>query len=95
VISGDTSPVDAVVDVCNGCDLLFHEVFGLAFGPKGPTGDAQGHTSAEELGQIARRARPKHLVIYHDVNVPEKDGRDAIAKSFNGKVTFANDLDVF
>src|SRR5262245_16435178 len=29
VISGDTRPVDAVVNACNGCDLLFHELYSL------------------------------------------------------------------
>jgi ribonuclease Z len=96
VISGDTRPVQAVIDACNGCDLLFHEVFGLRFGPEGPTGSAQGHTSAEELGELARRARPKHLVIYHDVGISSKDaGLNAIRKAFSGNVTFAEDLDTF
>jgi ribonuclease BN (tRNA processing enzyme) len=96
VISGDTSPVDAVVDACNGCDLLFHEVFALDFGPSGPSGDGQGHTSAAELGELARRARPKRLVIYHDVRIPSPQaGLDTIRKAFSGEVTFAKDLDVF
>jgi len=95
VISGDTSPVDAVIEACNGCDLLFHEMFGVDFGPEGPKGDAQGHTSAVELGEIARRARPKHLVIYHDVNYRQPAALEAIRKAFSGEVTFARDLDIF
>jgi ribonuclease Z len=96
VISGDTSPVDAVIDACNGCDLLFHELFGLDFGPSGPRGAAQGHTSAVELGEVARRARPNRLVIYHDVNYGSEEAAiQAIKKSFSGEVTFARDLDVF
>jgi ribonuclease BN (tRNA processing enzyme) len=27
VISGDTSPSDSVVEQCNGCDVLIHEVY--------------------------------------------------------------------
>lgn len=96
VISGDTSPVDAVVEACDGCDLLFHEMFGIDFGPEGPQGAAQGHTSAVQLGEIARRAHPKHLVIYHDVNYPSKQAAiEAIRKGFSGEVTFARDLDIF
>jgi ribonuclease BN (tRNA processing enzyme) len=96
VISGDTRPVDAVVEACNGCDLLFHEMFGIDFGPSGPQGAAQGHTSAVELGEIARRAHPKHLVIYHDVNYPSQQAAThAIRKAFSGEVTFARDLDIF
>jgi ribonuclease BN (tRNA processing enzyme) len=96
VISGDTSPVDGVVDACNGCDLLFHEVFGYDFGPSGPGGDAQGHTSAAELGELARRARPKRLIIYHDAAISsQQTGLETIRKAFSGEVTFAKDLDVF
>jgi ribonuclease BN (tRNA processing enzyme) len=93
VVSGDTVPVDAVVTACNGCDLLFHEVFGLTDDPLNPV--AAYHTSATALGELARRAKPKHLVVYHDVQVPHPAGLTAIAKAFSGKVTFASDLDVF
>ena len=96
VISGDTRPSDALVQACNGCDLLFHEVFGERFGPDGPTGPGQGHTSAEELGDVARRARPKHLVIYHYGGGLRHDvGTEIIRKAFNGEVTFARDLDMY
>jgi len=67
VISGDTSPVDAVIEACNGCDLLFHEMFGIDFGPGGPKGAAQGHTSAVELGEVARRAR--EISTFFNINV--------------------------
>jgi len=96
VISGDTRPSEAVVQACNGCDLLFHEVCGERFGPDGPKGPAQGHTSAEELGDVARRARPKHLVIYHIGGGLSHDvGTEIIRRAFSGEVTFARDLDVY
>ena len=96
VISGDTRPSDAVVKACNGCDLLFHEVYGMRFSPGGPTGNAQGHTSAEELGVLAGRARPKRLVVYHDpLSVQGLGGLDLIRKAFSGEVSFARDLDIF
>lgn len=95
VISGDTRPSNAVVEACNGCDILFHEVFGYRFGPEGPSGAAQGHTSAEELGEVAKRARPKHLVIYHDVQVQRETATEMIKKAFDGKITFAKDLDIY
>jgi ribonuclease BN (tRNA processing enzyme) len=93
VISGDTRATSAVIDACNGCDVLFHEVYGL-------TDDAPGndgrHTSATALGALAQRARPKHLVIYHDVSIPSQSAAlDVIRKSFSGTVTFAKDLDMF
>ena len=27
VISGDTSPAESIVEQCNGCDMLIHEVY--------------------------------------------------------------------
>jgi ribonuclease Z len=95
VISGDTRPSEAVVEACNGCDILFHEVFGYRFGPEGPSGAAQGHTSAEELGELAKRAMPKHLVIYHDVGVRHDIATGLIKKAFSGEVIFARDLDIY
>jgi len=95
VISGDTRPVDAIVEACNGCDILFHEVFGLQFGPEGPTGNGQGHTSAAELGEIARRAKPKLLVLYHTVRASPEAMIARIKSSFDGPVKQARDLDVF
>jgi ribonuclease Z len=92
VISGDTTPSDALVEACNGCDLLFHELYGL-FEGDGPNGST--HTHATALGEIARRAKPNHLVIYHHVGAPQKQAVEMIEKSFKGKVTFARDLDVF
>jgi ribonuclease BN (tRNA processing enzyme) len=95
VISGDTRPNEAVVEACNGCDILFHEVFGYRFPPEGPSGAAQGHTSAEELGEVAKRARAKRLVIYHDVQVQHDRATEIIKNAFGGVVTFARDLDIY
>jgi ribonuclease BN (tRNA processing enzyme) len=96
VISGDTRPSEALVQACNGCDLLFHEVSRERFGPDGPTGPAQGHTSAEELGDVARRARPRRLVIYHYGGGLRPDVvTEIIRKAFSGEVTFARDLDMY
>jgi ribonuclease BN (tRNA processing enzyme) len=95
VISGDTRPSDAVVDACNGCDILFHEVHGITYDVQtDPT--VLGHTSAAELGVIARRANPKFLVLYHESPIVSKDDYiSEIGKSFKGWVVSARDLDVF
>jgi len=97
VISGDTRPTDAVVDACSGCDILFHEVFGLSFGPEGPARGtpSEGHTSAAELGDVARRARPKTLVLYHTLGASPETLVSEIKKTFTGSVTYARDLDIF
>ena len=72
VISGDTSPADSIVQACNGCDLPLHEVY--TQDPQHPmsaawqTYFAAFHTSTAELaGPIATRAKPKLLVLYHQL----------------------------
>jgi len=105
VISGDTRPAQSVVEACNGCDILIHEVYSEAPGKPGapveptPTGAyfRSFHTSAEELGEIATKARPKVLVITHYVPLGTSDQTEmleGIRKNFNGPVVAANDLDV-
>jgi len=71
VISGDTRPTDAVVTACNGCDLLVHEVYSAErFKTRPPEWQryhARAHTSTDELALIATRARPRQLVLYHQL----------------------------
>ena len=55
------------------------------------------HTSPEELGELATRARPKLLVLYHQVlgEVPEEDLLQEVGKYCSGKFVSAKDLDVY
>ena len=98
VLSGDTRPVDSVVEACNGCDVLVHEVYS---GTPGSAGSAayfsSFHTSAQELGEIAAKAKPKLLVVWHYVPLENADQTkmvEEIRQSFHGEVLVANDLDV-
>jgi len=101
VISGDTAPTDEVVKACDGCDVLLHEVYN-------PHGDELKeehwkeyfrtfHTSPAELGEIARRARPRLLVVYHQVleKLPEADLVKQIRKEYSGDWVSARDLGVY
>lgn len=101
VISGDTAPADSVVQACQGCDVLLHEVYN-------PHGDELKeehwqeyfrtfHTSPEELGEIARRARPKLLVLYHLSleKLPEADLVEQVRKAYRGELVSAKDLGVY
>jgi len=101
VISGDTAPTDEVVKACDGCDVLLHEVYN-------PHGDELKeehwkeyfrtfHTSPAELGEIARRARPRLLVVYHQVleKLPEADLVKQIRKEYSGDWVSAKDLGVY
>ena len=71
VFSGDTAPTDAVVEACNGCDVLIHEVYSRAGFEKLPPDDqtyhAAFHTSAPELAALATRAHAKTLVLHHQL----------------------------
>jgi len=71
VISGDTRASDAVVNACNGCDLLVHEVYSSdRFRTRPPEWQryhANAHTSTDELAALALRARPKQLLLYHQL----------------------------
>lgn len=101
VISGDTHPVDSLVEACHGCDVLLHEVYN-------PHGEElktahwkeyfhEFHTSPEELGDIARRAHPKLLVLYHLSleKLPEEDLVEQVRKAYAGKMAVGRDLDIF
>jgi len=101
VITGDTVATDAVVEACDGCDVLVHEVYAKA-GLDRRTPDWQAyhrssHTSGVELGEIAARARPKLLVLYHQLmwGATETELMAEIRQSFDGPVVFAGDLDVY
>jgi len=101
VITGDTIPTGAVVEACNGCDVLVHEVYAKT-GLDRRTSDWQAyyrasHTSGVELGEIAARAQPKLLVLYHQLlsGATEAELLAEIRQSFDGPVVFANDLDIY
>ena len=99
VISGDTRPSSAVVDACNACDILLHAVYdGEATLSDGDARYFKAfHTSAVELGDIATRARPKLLVMYHQIFMGKQpaDLIRQVASKFHGPVISARDLDVY
>ncbi len=103
VYSGDTAPAESVVQACNGCDLLIHEVyFGVPANDVHPPDKwaqymAAFHTSAPELADIATRAHAKALMTTHLVfmgKATEADLVAALKKGYSGKVAVAHDLDV-
>ena len=101
VISGDTRASDAVAAQCGGCDVLVHEVYAQAGWDRLPADwqryHASFHTSAVDLGRIATLARPKLLVLYHQLPwsaTPEQILAE-IRRSFNGRVAYGKDLDVY
>jgi ribonuclease BN (tRNA processing enzyme) len=101
VISGDARANDAIERECNGCDVLIHEVYSDAGFLTIPTVrqayHAQAHTSASQLGDIATRARPKVLVLYHQLffKATEAQLLAEVRARFGGRVVSAHDLDRF
>jgi len=95
VISGDTNPVEETIKVCDSCDILIHEAQPLQLLAKMPESIqsfvAKYHTTTEQLAELATRAKPKLLVIYHTVSfppgiapprlLPPKGGADALYAS--------------
>jgi len=99
VVSGDTRASDAIVRACNGCDVLVHEVFSAerfkAREPEWQRYHAAAHTSTKELAELAARARPKLLVLYHQLYWgTDDDGllREIRAAGYLGPVVSAKDL---
>jgi ribonuclease BN (tRNA processing enzyme) len=101
VISGDTTPTDAVVKACHGCDVLVHEVYSESGFGRRPREWQRYHaryrTSSRELGEIATRARPGVLVLYHQLfwGTSEADLLKEVRRGYAGKVVSGHDLDVY
>jgi len=102
VVSGDTLPSDEIVKQCNGCDVLVHEVYSSAGFKRRPKEwqayHAHSHTSTAQLAAIAKRAKPKLLVLYHQLFWGSSDAdlvREIRAAGYDGPVVSAKDLGVY
>jgi ribonuclease BN (tRNA processing enzyme) len=104
VISGDTSPSESIADNCHGCDVLIHE----AYTQRGYTESSAAwarysksfHTTTIELADLATRARPKTLILYHQMYFGGAKDTEAgmlaeIRSRYKGTVVSARDLDVY
>ncbi|KHO39728.1 hydrolase [Clostridium tetani] len=115
VISGDTAPVDIMVEIAKGCDILVHEVYHFE-GFKSRTEEWRKyhsfvHTSSYELGEIAQKAKPKLVVLYHqlymmnmqsedenlsnEIALRDKELVEEVKSKFSGNVVSGKDLDIF
>jgi ribonuclease BN (tRNA processing enzyme) len=101
VISGDCTPSQSVVENCNGCDVLVHEVYSQAgFASRPPEWQryhSNFHTSTRELAEIAAKARPGLLVLYHQLfwGSTDEDLIKEIQRGYSGRVVSGRDLDVY
>jgi ribonuclease BN (tRNA processing enzyme) len=102
VISGDCAPSQSIVENCQGCDVLVHEVYSTTgFAQRPPEWQryhASFHTSSRELAELAKQAQPKLLILYHQLlwGATQAELLDEIKRAgYTGKVVFGNDLDVY
>jgi ribonuclease BN (tRNA processing enzyme) len=108
VISGDTNPTQATIDACNGCDILLHEVLThdwLSRRPDFANYAARYHTTTTQLAELATKAKPRLLVLYHASIAlrPVVDNQrsrpevllNEITAHYSGQVVVGRDLDVY
>ncbi len=107
VISGDTRPSKALVQLAKNADVLVHEammpdrvsqlVGSLPSGQELARSVLSHHTSAEQAGQIAAAAGVKMLVLSHlvpaeDPTVPDTEWIAAARRHYSGPIVVGRDL---
>jgi len=101
VISGDTAPTEIIVEKARNADILIHEVYSAKAFQSLPSRwrkyHSEVHTSTIELAEIAAKANPDLLVLYHQLfwGVSEDELVAEVKKGYGGEVISGNDLDVF
>jgi ribonuclease BN (tRNA processing enzyme) len=107
VISGDTRPTRALINLARGADVLVHEVMHvpsieslIAREPNAKTLREHllaSHTTTEQVGRLATEANVKTLVLSHFVPggfpfVPDNVWSDAVRPHFRGNIIVGRDL---
>ncbi|MFZ6800146.1 MBL fold metallo-hydrolase [Undibacterium sp. Di24W] len=107
VISGDTTYSDNLVRLAHGADVLVHEIMHtasldqlLATEPNATRLKEHllaSHSTAEQVGRVATRAKVKKLVLSHFVpgGYPYLDDKlwlDAVRPYFDGEIIVGSDL---
>ncbi len=101
VVSGDIAPDVKFEDWATGADILIHEVYSMeGFTRKTPDWQkyhSNNHTSTHELGELAGRARPKLLILYHILfwGASEETLLRELQEEYDGEAVVGNDLDVY
>lgn len=115
VISGDTTPRNETIKACNGCDILLHEATTEKYLKSPMRPNPQGydikkyvskyHTTTTQLAELAARAKPGLLVLYHNTITLRPDKRPMastpedllreITSHYKGKVVVGRDLDIY
>lgn len=98
VVSGDTAPCAGIEAAARDCDVLVHEVYSArAFAeltPEWRRYHGSVHTSTRELAALARRVRPKLLVLVHQLAWGDSIETlpDEVREDYDGAVINGRDL---
>jgi ribonuclease BN (tRNA processing enzyme) len=101
VISGDTKPVETLIQNNIGCDVLIHEVYSAeGFKTRPPEWQnyhAHVHTSTHELAEVAAKILPGLLILYHQLFWGHSDDELLweIRQGYGGVVVSGQDLEVY
>jgi ribonuclease BN (tRNA processing enzyme) len=101
VISGDCTYSEKLIEMSKGCDILIHEVFSEdGWSRRTPQWQAYHkafHTSTSQLASIANQAKPKKLILYHQLIWSSTEAKlmQEITSQYKGEVISGKDLDVF
>ncbi len=100
-ISGDTAPYVKLIEYYQGCDILIHEVYSLSGFKRRPSKwrkyHSSVHTSTYELAELATKAKPKLLILYHQLfmGVSEEDLLREVKDYYQGEVVSGKDLQIY
>jgi ribonuclease BN (tRNA processing enzyme) len=107
VISGDTTPSDALIQLAKGADVLVHDalyepaldkmVARVPNASELKRSILSHHTRAEDAGRVAREAGVRTLVLSHlvppdDPDLTEQLWLDAARRQFDGRIVVGKDL---
>jgi ribonuclease BN (tRNA processing enzyme) len=107
VISGDTTPCDALIELARGADVLVHEALYLPaldrLLQRNPNAALlrqhiiDGHTATEDVGRVAAAAKVKMLVLSHlvpgdDPTVTDELWAEGPRKHYAGPIVVGRDL---
>jgi ribonuclease BN (tRNA processing enzyme) len=95
--------VPTIVNACDECDVLLHEVYSAErykalFGTSASQYHPRAHTSTEELEELAAKANPKLLVLYHQLYFGARgrvDLKKEIRRTYRGNVVDGRDLTAY
>jgi ribonuclease Z len=99
VISGDTNPTQETIDACRRCDVLIHEVHTPAWLATRPETfqrfSEKYHTTTPQLAELASKARPRLLVLYHYNGLTTAELMNDMLSRYSGQFVIGRDLDIY